>query len=53
MQVVPLYAEVDHSLGGRWTSLRTAGREWLWHRADPARAGVTPGSPFVDAGGLE
>ncbi|GHH50791.1 hypothetical protein [Lentzea cavernae] len=51
--VVPLHAEVDHDLGGRWTSLRTADREWLWHRADPARAGVTPGSAFVDAGGLE
>ncbi|MGW6448221.1 hypothetical protein [Lentzea sp. NPDC055074] len=52
-RVVPLCAEVDRDLGGRWTSLRTADREWLWHRADPARAGVTPGSPFVDAGGLE
>ncbi|MFS8098593.1 hypothetical protein LFM09_15790 [Lentzea alba] len=48
-----VHVEVDHSLGGRWASLRTAGREWLWHRADPARACVTPGDPFVDAGGLE
>lgn len=54
MQVtVPLYAEVDNALGGRWTSLRTARREWLWHRRDPARSSVTPGAPFVDAGGLE
>ncbi|MET9230582.1 hypothetical protein [Lentzea sp. NPDC003310] len=52
-RVVPLSVEVDHGLGGRWTSLRTADREWLWHRADPARAEVSPGSPFVDAGGLE
>ncbi|WP_330273423.1 hypothetical protein OG205_42595 [Lentzea sp. NBC_00516] len=52
-RVVPLSVEVDHGLGGRWTSLRTADREWLWHRADPARAEVTPGSAFVDAGGLE
>jgi hypothetical protein len=52
-RVVPLSVEVDLSLGGRWTSLRTADREWLWHRADPARAEVTPGSAFVDAGGLE
>ncbi|SER07879.1 hypothetical protein [Lentzea albida] len=53
MRVVPLHVEVDHALGGRWTSLRAADREWLWHRADPARAEVVPGSAFVDAGGLE
>lgn len=52
-RAVPLSAEVDHSLGGRWTSLRTAHREWLWHRPDPARAEVAPGGSFVDAGGLE
>jgi hypothetical protein len=52
-RAVPLYVEVDHALGGRWTSLRTAHREWLWHRSDPARSTVTPGIPFVDAGGLE
>jgi hypothetical protein len=44
---------VDRNLGGRWTSLRAAGREWLWHRAAPARADVRPGDPFVDAGGPE
>jgi hypothetical protein len=43
----------DPGHGGRWTSLRAAGREWLWHRADPARSSVRPGDPFVDAGGLE
>ncbi|GGU35523.1 hypothetical protein [Lentzea flava] len=50
---VTLYAEVDNALGGRWTSLRTDRREWLWRRADGARASVTLGVPFVDAGGLE
>lgn len=44
---------VDPARGGRWTSLRLAGREWLWQRPDPARATVRPGDPFVDAGGLE
>ncbi|GIF71232.1 hypothetical protein [Asanoa siamensis] len=43
----------DPSHGGRWTSLRGAGREWLWHRPDPARSAVRPGAAFVDAGGLE
>ncbi|MFI6102111.1 hypothetical protein ACIA8G_41715 [Lentzea sp. NPDC051213] len=52
-RAVPLHVEADHSLGGRWTSLRAGGREWLWHRADPARAHVSAGVPFVDAGGLE
>ena len=28
-------------------------REWLWHRPDPARNRVRPGSDFVDVGGLE
>ena len=43
----------DLAHGGRWTSLHLGGREWLWHRDDPRRASVTPGSAFVDAGGLE
>ena len=44
----------DPAHGGRWTSLRAAdGREWLWHRPEPRRAGVRPGDPFADAGGLE
>ncbi|MFE9248997.1 hypothetical protein [Streptomyces sp. NPDC007088] len=46
-------AVTDPAHGGRWTSLRAGGREWLWHRADPRRAGVRPGDAFVDAGGLE
>ncbi|MEV6241351.1 hypothetical protein [Lentzea sp. NPDC051838] len=52
-RTVPLYVEVDNALGGRWTSVRTARREWLWRRPDPARERVRPGDPFVDAGGLE
>lgn len=43
----------DLARGGRWTSLRLAGREWLWSRPDPARASVRPGDAFVDVGGLE
>lgn len=39
--------------GGRWTQLRLAGRDWLWHRDDPRRATAQPGDAFVDAGGLE
>jgi hypothetical protein len=46
-------AHTDPTHGGRWTSLRSAGREWLWHRPDPARRAVRPGDAFVDAGGLE
>ncbi|MFD0200308.1 MULTISPECIES: hypothetical protein [Saccharothrix] len=45
--------EVDAKHGGRWTSLRSSGREWLWSRHAPGRASVRPGDPFVDAGGLE
>ncbi|MFJ4918905.1 hypothetical protein [Streptomyces sp. NPDC088725] len=49
----------DPSHGGRWTSLRSGGdgpgggREWLWHRDEPRRAGARPGDAFADAGGLE
>jgi hypothetical protein len=53
----PLTVEVDLDHGGRWTSLRTPEREWLWCNADPAvvqdRDAVTPGAAFVDAGGVE
>lgn len=45
--------ESDLGLGGRWTSLRLAGREWLWTRPEAGRERVHPGDPFVDAGGLE
>lgn len=47
------HVSVDLDHGGRWTSLRLAGREWLWRRDDPRRGQVTPGDRFVDAGGLE
>ncbi|MFI6348347.1 hypothetical protein [Streptomyces sp. NPDC050560] len=43
----------DPAHGGRWTSLVSGGREWLWRRADPARERVVPGDAFVDAGGVE
>lgn len=43
----------DLAHGGRWTSLRLAGREWLWSRDEPRRALVLAGDQFVDAGGLE
>ncbi|WP_405945118.1 hypothetical protein OG372_01770 [Streptomyces sp. NBC_01020] len=45
--------ETDPACGGRWTSLRAAGREWLWHRDEPRRPGAIPGDAFADAGGLE
>jgi hypothetical protein len=52
----PLTVRTDPALGGRWTSLATPEREWLWHNPRvpaAARAGVVPGDPFVDAGGGE
>ena len=52
-EIVPLTAATDPVRGGRWTSLRAGGREWLWHRDEPRRAHVTPGDAFADAGGLE
>ncbi|WP_205704857.1 hypothetical protein [Kineococcus indalonis] len=48
--------QTDDARGGRWTSLRTPEREWLWRNpAVPAsaRATVRPGDAFVDAGGVE
>lgn len=54
---VPLELEVDLAHGGRWTSLRSADREWLWTNPDPtaaaARPKVRPNDAFVDAGGVE
>ncbi|MFD4605196.1 hypothetical protein ACFWPQ_45160 [Streptomyces sp. NPDC058464] len=50
---VPLDVVTDLAHGGRWTSLRHGGREWLWRRDSPARHDVAPGDAFVDAGGLE
>lgn len=52
-EAVALTVEVDADHGGRWTSLRGGGREWLWHRDEPRRAHVSPGDDFADAGGLE
>lgn len=49
----PLRIETDPAHGGRWTSLRAAGREWLRHRSEPRRPGVRPGDAFADAGGPE
>lgn len=51
--MIPLTVQIDAGHGGRWTSLRGGGREWLWHRDEPQRAHATPGDTFVDAGGLE
>ncbi|MEU1285651.1 hypothetical protein [Kitasatospora sp. NPDC005856] len=64
---LPVTARTDPAHGGRWTSLRTGGREWLWRRPnldddrdgdgaryrDGDREAVRPGDAFVDAGGLE
>lgn len=44
---------VNLNQGGRWTSLRMGGREWLWSRDEPRRARVALGDPFADAGGIE
>ncbi|TQS44743.1 hypothetical protein [Cryptosporangium phraense] len=44
---------VDPAHGGRWTSLVSGGREWLWSRPSPARFAVAPGDTFVDVGGVE
>jgi hypothetical protein len=52
----PLTVRTDRAHGGRWTSLTTPEREWLWRNprvTDAARAAVAPGSPFADAGGVE
>jgi hypothetical protein len=52
----PLAVQTDLALGGRWTSLATPEREWLWRNprvSDAERAAVAPGDPFVDAGGVE
>ncbi|MDX6294328.1 MAG: hypothetical protein QOH50_3403 [Kribbellaceae bacterium] len=44
---------IDHRDGGRWTSLKLAGREWLWSgpglHSGP-RVGMTS---YVDVGGLD
>ncbi|WP_427889945.1 hypothetical protein ACQHIV_40875 [Kribbella sp. GL6] len=51
--MVTAAVEVDLTDGGRWTSLRLAGREWLWAGPgliDGPRTGMTT---FVDAGGVD
>ena len=53
VEIIPLTVQIDAEHGGRWTSLRGGGREWLWHRDEPRRAHVIPGDAFADAGGLE
>jgi hypothetical protein len=54
---VPLSVRTDPVWGGRWTSLRSFEREWLWTNPDTeiaqARKRVLPGAAFVDAGGAE
>ena len=54
---VPLRLDTDLEHGGRWTSLRTTEREWLWTNPDPgsieARDTAGPGADFIDAGGVE
>ena len=56
-QPVPLTVRTEPSRGGRWTSLRSLEREWLWTNPDPdiaqGRERVLPGAAFVDAGGAE
>ena len=47
------YVAIDLAHGGRWTSLRLLGREWLWARDEPCRDSARPGDAFADAGGLE
>ncbi|MEU8386954.1 hypothetical protein [Micromonospora sp. NPDC048843] len=53
MRPVALRASYDAAHGGRWTSLRGGGREWLWRGPEPGRHEVRPDGAFVDAGGLE
>lgn len=50
---VALRVAYDAAHGGRWTSLRGGGREWLWRGPEPGRHEVRPDGAFVDAGGLE
>ncbi|CCH15704.1 hypothetical protein [Micromonospora lupini] len=50
---VPLRVAYDAAHGGRWTSLRGGGREWLWRGPASGRRDVRPDGAFVDAGGLE
>lgn len=54
--LLPLDLTTDLAHGGRWTSLRSGRREWLWRNPnipDGARDRVQPGDQFLDAGGAE
>ncbi|WP_199238038.1 hypothetical protein [Kribbella steppae] len=44
---------IDLADGGRWTSLRLAGREWLWAGPGLVSGPRTGHSSFTDAGGLD
>jgi hypothetical protein len=44
---------VDLADGGRWTSLRLAGREWLWEGPGLVNGRRTGWTTFVDAGGVD
>lgn len=44
---------VDLTDGGRWNSLRLAGREWLWSGPGLASGPRTGDIAFTDAGGLD
>ncbi|WP_405061141.1 hypothetical protein OG474_05720 [Kribbella sp. NBC_01505] len=44
---------IDASDGGRWTSLRLAGREWLWAGPGLVDGPRTGHTIFTDAGGLD
>ncbi|MEW9517893.1 hypothetical protein [Streptomyces tubercidicus] len=50
---IRLQCTTDSHYGGRWTSLRGGGREWLWSRPEPRRLAARPGTTFADAGGIE
>ena len=56
-RAAPLAVSTDSAHGGRWASLRSSEREWLWRHPDPAvaraRSLVQPDDDFVDAGGVE
>lgn len=56
-RLTPLSVSTQPRFGGRWTSLRSREREWLWSHPDPAvqrdRSTAGPGDPFIDAGGVE
>jgi len=44
---------IDIADGGRWTSLRLAGREWLWTGPGLVTGPRTGMTAFVDAGGVD